>query len=151
MNPQDRQAWHDWAEKTVAAMAGSCAAEGGGMSVVGLGRLDPVDQPLGCPLCAQEGVQVAALMFTLRDDRLAYVDATGLHLFDTGPSSPFQDGATMVFHCANGHLFYRHYRQASPGTRVTGLAVTVTGPVADQTRPLWPLSPARDRKEDAHG
>jgi len=150
MNRQDRQAWQGWAEKTVAAMAGCCAAEGIGTSVVGLGRLDPVDQPLGCPLCAQEGVQVAALVFTLRDDRLAYVDATGLHLFQTGPRSPFQNGATMVFLCGDGHLFYRHYRQAGPGTRVTGLAVTVTGPVADQTRPLWPPSPACDRKEDAH-
>jgi len=147
MNEQDKQSWQDWAEKAVAAMAAQCDA--GRKSTVGLGRLDPADQPLACPVCDHTDVQLAALLFTLSDGRLVYVDVTGLHVFENGRGVPFQHALTVTYRCDEGHIFYHHYRPVDRGTRVTGLAVTIKGPLAEEARPLWQPSP--ECKEDADG
>ena len=91
------------------------------------------------------------MMFTMPDGRVAYVDTDGLRLFHTLSSVPLQDGATMVFRCAGGHVFFRHFRQEGTGTRVTGLAVSADSRVMDEVRPLWSPPTCQSPKEDAHG
>ena len=149
MNTQNMQAWQDWAETAVAAIARSCT-NGKDPGAVTLHELDPVEQPLGCPVCHGQKVQVAAMMFTMPDGRVAYVDTDGLRLFHALSSVPLQNGATMVFRCDGGHVFFRHFRQEGSGTRVTGLAVSADGRVMDEVRPLWSALNGQEPKEVAH-
>jgi hypothetical protein len=151
MNKQNMQAWKDWAETTVAAMSRSCESRGRGRDAVELCQIGPVDQSLRCTVCGREDVLVAALLFTMPDDRLAYADGDGLQVFQTLPVTAFQNGVTMVFRCARGHLFFHHFRREGTGTRATSMAVSVSNEAMNDERPLWSPPANRPQKEEAHG
>ena len=149
MRTQNMQAWQDWAETTVASIARSCT-NGKEPGAVTLHELSPVEQPLCCPVCNGKKVQVTAMLFTMPDGRVAYLDTDGLRLFHAISPVPFQNGATMVFRCEHSHVFFNHYRQSGMGTRVTGLAVSGDSRIMDDVLPLWSPPATPSQKEGAH-
>jgi len=143
MNQHDTKRWQEWAEKTAAAMSRCAASRGRRGNTVTVCQVGPEDQPLRCPACGGSDVQVAAILFTLPEGRLAYADGDGLHVFQAVPVDSFPNGLTLIFRCEDGHMFFYHWQQDGMGTRVTGLAVNVSQEALADERPLWWTPPAQ--------
>ena len=129
--------WRDWAEAATAQAAGPPAAYPTGHRTLDFCRLGPMEQPVRCPVCRGQEVQFASLMCVMPNRQIMYLDHLGLQYYGSNMPDGFMPGATLVFRCAENHVFFRHYHAHGTCTQETGLAAHAGPGVLDELRPIW--------------
>lgn len=129
--------WRDWAEAATAQAAGPPAAYPAGHRTLDFRRLDPMEQPVRCPICRGQEVQFASLMCVMPNRQIMYLDHLGPQFYGSNMPGGFMPGATLVFRCDENHVFFRHFRAQGRCMDETGLAAYAGPGVLDELAPIW--------------
>ena len=132
--------WRDWAIEATAQAAGPPAAYPPGDRMLDFRTAGRIEQPLRCPVCKGQDVQLASLMCSLADGRVIYVDNLGLRVYGTDMPGGFRSGMTLSFRCGENHVFFRHLDATGGRTCETELGAYAGPGVMSELRPLWTRS-----------
>lgn len=139
--------WRDWANEATAQAAGPPAAYPPGHRMLDFRTAGPVEQPLQCPVCEEQDVQLVSLMCSMADGRVMYLDSRGLQIYGTDMPGGFRSGATLSFRCSENHVFFRHLGAMAGHTCETELGAYAGPGVMSEMEPLWTKS--RQPESDA--